>query len=241
MGVARFLVAGGLALGLAGFGTAAPGPAAGEGLSVFLVNTSGGSGGFASLLHGMLDKSGRLAVRPVGQERGKDRYDFLEHDLVLHTFRGSESAPMAWNCNACLPVSHQRLLRWDGQHFTVLGERVFSTPDRTANLFVGALAAGKPEQAAPYFASPELVAQVGKALGPAPGAWRPVEDLAPSSPQGRIRDQEMRNWDAIPAPYRTRLAPDLRSYTYRLERGRSLIRMKMVRQPRGWVVSGLEF
>ncbi|HLN61502.1 MAG TPA: hypothetical protein VK464_08070, partial [Symbiobacteriaceae bacterium] len=207
---------------------------------VYLVSESGGSGGYAALLHGRLDQQGRLAVRPVIKEQGHDRYDFPAHGLVLHTYRGPEPGPMAWTCNACLPTNHQELLRWTGHRFAVLGQRVFSTPDLTANLFVGALAAGQPEVAAQYFTSPELVAQVGKVLGPTPAAWRPADYLSPGSPYWRIREAELRNWTLLPAAYRRTLPADLQSYRFPLERGRERITLKMVRLPRGWLVNGLE-
>ena len=216
------------------------GGAAPAGPDVFLVNESGGSGGFAALLHGTLDRQGRLAVSPVVEEQGHDRYDFLEHGLVLHTFRGPAPGPMAWTCNACLPVNHQELLRWTGTGFAESGRRVFSTPDLTANLFVGALASGKPEVAAQYFTSPELVAQVGKVLGPTPAAWRPAADLAPGTPYGRIREVELRNWDLLPAAYRLTVPAELQSYSFPLEQGRERIGLTMVRLSQGWLVNGLE-
>lgn len=202
---------------------------------VFLRIEGAGSGRFGYLAHGREDERHKqIRFTPVTETTGKSEFEFLRHDLVLHTHSGGGDLPMAWTGNAWLPANGQTLLRWSGQQFDVVGRRTFPEPHLTANSFLGALQAGDMARAALYTAAPPVAEKARRLLGDPRLYWSDGEDTAPGSLKWQIRRAEMHNWDLLP-PDR-RMTPPA-AYTFPLSLGRERVLLKMARTPRGWVIT----
>lgn len=201
-----------------------------------------GSGGFGRLVIARPGPSGILTATPVTDLHGKVRFDFLDARLILMTYRGALPGPAAWNCNACLPVNHQRLLYWHGMGVTVKGERVFTEPCLTATLFLGALMSGDEQLAGRYAQGPGIVKMVKQfpASKQSPVfTWHAPDCWTAGGGVPEIRRLEMRNWDLIPPPYRTDLPEHLKRFDLTLRSGEERAILQMARGPERWIVTGV--
>lgn len=183
------------------------------------------------------DGTAGLAAEPATPLAEKVQFEFLSPALVLMTYRGGSLGPTAWNCNACWPVNHQRLVTWDGQQVRALAERVFAEPCLTATLFLGALQAGDRDLASRHASGPAVVGRVLDVLGSAKG-WETPDCWTAGGAGFVVRDLERRNWDLIPAAHRTSVPPERRTFELTLRRAGQRVVLGMVRLPQGWVVTG---
>lgn len=215
---------------------------AGDKPSLLLAGAAPGAEGASQVLHAQMDPSGTLRVAAATAPFDHAQFDFLDPHLVLVTYRGDGLGPLAWTCNTCLPVNHQRLLRWEGDRgMQVVGERLLPEPFLSATLFLGALQAGSAQDAARYAADTGLAERVARELGlPHAGGfpWQTADGWTEGNPGTRVRDLEQRNWSLIPAQYRTRLPEHLRSYTVAVTRGGEKVLLQITRHESDWLITG---
>jgi hypothetical protein len=211
---------------------------------VFLIEESGGSGGFARLLHGQMT-AGNRAIRMdqvVGLTEHAD-FTFLDHTLVLLTYRKEIPEHAAWNCNACWPVNDQTLFRWDDGRLTALGSRVLPDPYLTATLFLGVLRDGRNDLALRYVSDPALLWKARETLGikqkGEPLRWGAAQEDMYGDARWHIRDLEKRNWDLLPPAYRTPLPQNLTHYDFHLQFGSDRAVLRMERRPPGWIITSV--
>lgn len=198
---------------------------------IVLTGQAEGTGQFAALLVGRPDNEGDISLAPLTKTFGKVAFDLMAEDLILVTYReGYGKAPLLWGCNACLGSNHQILYRWDWKSLTEVGRRLVSTPDLTANLFLGALAQGDRNLAASHLVDPSLYDKALKVLGTS-GDWN---DTTWGDPLRAIQAVELRNWDLLPEGQRGSLGPDQGAYPYLLGSGQTL---HMVRTEAGWQIA----
>jgi hypothetical protein len=200
------------------------------GLPTLLLGTQmPGSGVFGQLVAAYPTKAGTLRTATLTKQVSHSSYDFFGTDLVLHTYRGSFPGHVAWECNGCLPVNNQTLYRWDGKSLKQLAERIFPEPCLTAQLFLGAIRHGDDAQAARYVSDPKLIAKVE------PGPWQTRDCYTADGKGLPIGEIERRNWDLIPAPYRTTLPQH--TFDLTLENG---VILHMERTPDNWIVTDIK-
>lgn len=215
-----------------------------DGSPVLLIGMEGqGSGGFGQFAQARPDGAGRLQATPLTDVTGHVNFDFIEPGLILMTYRGSTYSPTAWNCNACWPVNDQKLLRWENGQVQVLGQRVLPGPCFTATRFLGLLQAGANEEAAQLAATGSAVEQARHLLEidpNAPFAWSTEDCWHLGGAGNAIEKLERRNWDLIPAPYRTSLPKEMQHFDLTLKRGSERAILQMIRRPEGWLVTAVQ-
>lgn len=210
---------------------------------VLLIAMQGqGSGEFGQLAQARPNSTGMLQATPLTDVTEKVNFDFLEPRLILMTYRGNLYSPTAWNCNACWPINDQKLLRWENGQVQVLGQRMLHEPCFTATRFLGLLQAGANEEAAQLADTRSAVEQARQLLEIKPNApftWH-TEDCWHAGGAGiAIEKLERRNWDLIPAPYRTSLPKEMQHFDLTLKRGSDRAGLQMIRRPEGWLVTAV--
>ncbi len=202
---------------------------------LYVVGRMGGTGGFASLLYGTLTPEGQLSLMPMITPHQKAHFESPGENLILLTYRGAEGGPLAWSCNACMPVADQLLVEVEGSMLSELGRRTYSYPLDAVNYLLGAAAAGNRERALALVADPSLVDQIA-GLIPDPLEWTPTWE----DPEG-IQMAEMHNWHLLPPAARTTLTEAQRQATVLLRGpdGKTLM-LRLTRYPdREWRVDSL--
>jgi|GEM_PF-6984212 len=202
---------------------------------LYLVGRTGGTGGYAALLHATLASGEQLDLSPMITLLEKASYEFVAENLVLVTYRGEQQGPLAWECNGCMPVADQLLVELEGSLLSELGQRTYAYPIDTLNYLLGAIKAGDRERAILFVTDPGLVDQIAALVGD-PMEWGPNwED--PDS----IQPAEMHNWDLLPTAVRTALTEAQRKALVPIRQsGGKRTLFHMIRHPeRGWLVESV--
>ena len=201
--------------------------------SLILVGQAALGDGHQVLLRGRLGSAGALELTVVSDAYRAATLQVLQQDLVLVIQPGPGQEKVAWKCADCSLMNHHLLLRWNGDRYTKVAERVFHDPYDTVNLFVGALQSGRTDEAARYVSNRGLLGESLKALGTLP--WAAERSL-------QLRETallESRNWDALPREWQTPESSRLQATAVVAESGSQEITFQLVRQQNGWVVASV--